>query len=91
MSAKGRCAGCLEISELREANLHVVVCPDWAELYRTNRPAALLPKAEYDRWRAEERDGERDARYAGLLSDTSARRAVTADRFRSVDPLGDDE
>jgi hypothetical protein len=69
----------------------VVSCPDWAELYRKDSGAALLPKPEYDRWRVQERDGERDRRYAGLLSDTRARRAVTADRFRSVDPLGDDE
>lgn len=89
MRAQGRCAGCHAQDELKAAEWHVLCCEKWAALYRSDPAAALSPAEEYDRWRREDRSGERAADLQRRVVDTQAERAASVARFASVDPLGD--
>lgn len=89
MSCHGRCAGCTETGSLKNLVVHVVACPDWAELYRKDPAAALGPAEEYDRWLREDRDREKQADLEGRIADTLDRRAAMLRRFRTVDILED--
>jgi hypothetical protein len=84
---QGRCAGCQETGELKAVEWHVLSCPDWARLYRDDPLSALPPGAEFERWRRDERDGERAEDLSARVADTVARRQVMADRFTRRDFL----
>jgi hypothetical protein len=49
----------------------------------------LDPKAEYDRWKAEEADAEKIAARQAQVGRTDDARAAMAERFRTRDPLED--
>lgn len=43
---------------LRKVTTHVVVCPDYAQLYREDPARALSPEDEYNRWKVEDHSPE---------------------------------
>jgi hypothetical protein len=87
--SNGRCAGCRRSGELKSIRWHVVICPEWARLYRDDPAAALDPEAEFERWRRADRPAERDADLQVRIADTEARRERSVARFRRTDPLED--
>lgn len=66
---------------MRKLRQHVISCPAWAELYRTDRDRALDPAEEYARWEEQERGAERDRRVKESIAEVDAQRAAMADRF----------
>lgn len=58
-------------------------------LFRKDPDLALPPEAEYARWTAEDRPSEKVAARVTQIATTDAARAAQADRFRTVDILGD--
>lgn len=88
--SQGRCSGCGETGPEVAIVIHTVSCPDFAALYREHPDRALLPAREYQRWREQDKAGETAVRVAAKISDTDARRAAMADRFRTRDILEDD-
>jgi len=87
--AQGRCAGCLRTGPLSLIVQHLLVCSDWAALYRKDPAAVLGAAEEFARWRDEDRKDERRADLQGRVADTEARRAQSIARFRVKDPLED--
>jgi len=74
----GRCAGCGKTSgSARVINAHVLECPEYKELYKTNPAAALSPQAEQQRWLTE--DGKTQDQIA-----TAQARALRAEAHREV-------
>lgn len=88
---QGRCSGCGETGPDKAIATHTVSCEVFAALYRLSPEQALSPEAEYMRWREQDKAAEQTARVAAKVSDTDARRAAMADRFRTRDILEDDE
>lgn len=92
---KGRCAGCGRVGILSATRRHTAACPDFAELYRTDRARALDPAAEQARWlrtegSAESKVVDKTARVAAVF----ARRDEVATRYNArwdtpADPLAD--
>lgn len=51
----GRCAGCgFSSPSCKKVQAHVLSCPDYLALYKSNPAAALTPEQEYERWKLEE-------------------------------------
>jgi hypothetical protein len=66
------------------------VCPEYKELYRSDRARALDPAAEYQRWLDQDKAAERDDRRAAAVVLVDERRAAGAARFaRPRDILAD--
>jgi hypothetical protein len=79
----GRCAGCgLTNPSCKTVDKHVMTCPEYLTLYRTEPARALKPTDEYVRWKANEgsadnladaKDEARTERIAGLRANDKAR------------------
>lgn len=51
----GRCAGCGETSaSCKKINAHVLECPEYKALYKSDPDKALSPREEFARWKAED-------------------------------------
>jgi hypothetical protein len=68
---------------------HQVECEVFAAAYRADPASVLTVQEEHARWAASGRREERAAAHAVSVADTDARRAVMADRFKTVDLLED--
>lgn len=96
MSA-GRCAGCgFQNVSCQKVKRHVVDCPDYIELFRTDPGRALDPEEEYQRYKAEDDSPEarldrKMDRIERLDTMLDARRQAHRERFTAYDPLLDDE
>lgn len=91
----GRCAGCgkRDVS-VRKIQAHVVQCPSFAALYRTDPERALDPEAEEERWQRTEGSEEariaaRDERLEALRARLARQRLDQADRWRTPKGLLD--
>jgi hypothetical protein len=79
----GRCAGCRKTGPPKPMRRHVVECPDWLALPPGRQ---LGPEAEYARWQAEDKDGERDVRRERAIEASTAAHVAAGVRFaRSSD------
>lgn len=84
----GRCPGCALTGSLRRVHIHVLNCPEFSELFRSDPDRCLDPADEYIRFREEEdvpeeraarRDERLKERFAemGRLQDAQTRRWQT--------------
>ena len=93
--AAGRCAGCgRRDASLRKIQAHVVQCPSFAALYKSEPGRALDPVAEEERWLAAEgsddaRIDARDERLENLRVRLARERLAQADRWRTPKGLLD--
>lgn len=85
MSA-GRCAGCGETSPSpKKITSHILSCPQYLTLYRTDRERCLSPEAEYKRFQ-EDTSGRDQVKAENVRERFLARdrtRARQADRWRT--------
>jgi hypothetical protein len=84
--AAGRCAGCGRTGSLRKITQHMVSCSDFIDLFGRDPAKALDPEAEYDRYRAEERNAEarahqRGERLAVRFAEINRQQAASASRW----------
>jgi hypothetical protein len=89
--SQGRCAGC---GHLRRNSLavreHTRYCPQFAALHAEHPEQALEPEAEFTRWVAEQRSGERAARRDAAVTEADRRRAEQKERWKTPpDILGE--
>lgn len=67
---------------------HIIACPEFARLYKTDPARALLPAQEYARWaESGEADAEKAAARQAQVGRTDDARAAMARRFATKDPL----
>jgi hypothetical protein len=88
--ATGRCVGDGRTGPARDIAIHILLCPEFARVYRDTPERALTPVEEYARWRREEQDDDRDVAREAKVAGTDAKRAELADRFRTRDILEDE-
>ncbi len=85
--AAGRCPGCGFTASSRKARIHILDCPDFLELFRTDPTRCLDPEDEYVRYKAEDdspdaRAERRDARLQDRFADMDRRQSMEADRWQ---------
>jgi hypothetical protein len=74
---------------------HVVTCPDFIALYKSDPSKAINPRQEYDRWSREENSAEaraeaKDARLSTRFAELDRRRMEQSERWQKPkDPLDD--
>jgi hypothetical protein len=92
MADSARCAGCgMRDKSAAAVREHIRYCPDYAALYARNPIAALEPVAEYRRWVAAERAGERAQHREDVIAVAEDRRAAQREMLSAPDILADDE
>jgi len=86
----GRCAGCGMRGDASLLQEHVRYCGQYAVLNAEHPDRAIDPEAEFIRWRAAERSGERAAWRRAITDEACRRQAVQAERWATpVDILED--
>lgn len=92
MCSTGRCSGCGLTGPYRAIVAHTIKCPEFAALIRWDSGAALEPAQEHARYvESGGTASDKAAARKAQVADTDARRAAMAERFRTRDPLEDDD
>lgn len=91
----GRCAGCGCTDSVKKIKSHVMTCPQYIELYRSEPSRCLDPEAEYHRHRNDEGTSEaraqrRHLRLTDSFTDMERRQALQAARWRRPKDILDD-
>jgi hypothetical protein len=92
MTDAARCAGCGK----RDKSVQVIAehtryCPDYHSLFARDPAAAIEPAAEYRRWAAEDRAGERAQHREDVIAEADGRREAQREMLSAPDILEDDE
>lgn len=91
----GRCAGCGLTGSSKKVSAHVLTCPDFLALYRSEPGRALDPEAEHQRHRLENDTSEaraqrRDLKLRARFAEMERRQALSTDRWRQPKDLLED-
>lgn len=84
--AVGRCAGCGKQGSACKVEQHLVSCEKYIALFKNHPERALLPEAEYERYKREDRSPEakaeaKEQRLHATLVDEDRRRASQEARW----------
>lgn len=92
---QGRCPGCgLVDASCKKITSHVLHCPDYIALYKSDPDKCLDPESEYLRWRTEDQSVEaraaaKEERLAARFAENDSRRLEQADRWKPRNLLDD--
>lgn len=88
----GRCAGCGQVDrDARVTEEHIRYCANFAAVYAEDPDKVLAPAAEFARWKADDRQDERDVRKEGVILVADQRRADQQARWATPPDILDDE
>lgn len=94
--AQGRCAGCGKTGQsCKGMKNHILECPAYVKLYKSDPSKALMPEQEFERWQREENSEEaraaaRDVRLAAKFAELDSKRDAQSERWAQPPDLLDD-
>lgn len=86
--AMGRCSGCGLVGSCKKVEIHVLTCPSYLTLFRTEPERCLDPASEQQRYKTHEdtsqaRAARRDTRLRHRFAEMDRHQSMQAQRWRT--------
>lgn len=92
----GRCAGCgVMDNSCKKIKSHVLTCPDYLEVFKSDPAKALPPEEEWVRWQNEDNSDEaravaKEIRLTKRFAEMDAKREAQSERWQKPKDILDD-